>query len=152
MSHGERGFTLVIVLIALGILAAGAAVVVPAWAHDAKRAQQHDFARAGQAYADAIARFRNASPGTVKQWPHSIDDLLIDRRYLAPVRHLRKPYADPINNNLPFVEVRNLQGRLVGVRSGSDAPIVGVATGSSGQALPHVRRYSEWVFSVETSR
>ena len=68
MRSGERtarGFTYVWMLAALVIFSIGLAVVGPLWADQAKREREQDLLRVGQLYAQAIASYYAASPGSL---------------------------------------------------------------------------------------
>lgn len=52
----------------------------------------------GDQFRQAIARYYLMSPGTVKLYPASFEDLLKDLRFVSTQRHLRKIYRDPMTH------------------------------------------------------
>ena len=96
---------------------------------------------------NAIANYREASPGSDKQYPASLSSLLIDTRHVGTLRHLRKLYADPLNPNQAWGLMQNESGRIVGVYSiSSDPPLAQGAVVLDDRTLPASKRYSEWKF------
>lgn len=81
-----------------------------------KREKEQDWFFVGNQYKQAVASYYHQSPDGLKALPKNIDDLLLDRRFIAPVRHLRKAYHDPLTNQ-PWMLVKSLDDSLVGVRS-----------------------------------
>src|SRR5882672_3015905 len=84
---GQRGFTFVWVLMALAVFSVGLAVIGPRWADDARRERERELLRIGNLYAQAIAAFHAATPGSIKSYPTKLDNLVIDRM-LSTVRYL----------------------------------------------------------------
>jgi len=110
------GFTFIGLLIAvalLGLALAGSGVV---WHLEARRDKEQQLLFAGEQIRAAIARYRDASPGGNKQFPEHLEDLLQDRRFPMPVRHLRRLYRDPLTADGVWQVVRE-QGRIIGVVS-----------------------------------
>jgi type II secretory pathway pseudopilin PulG len=72
-------------------------------------------------YASAIKAYYNASPGTRKQYPESLEDLLLDKRQVTIKRHLRRLYADPMQPQVPASTAwdveRDVSGRIQAVYS-----------------------------------
>lgn len=145
--RGRNGFTFVAVLLLLALVSLGLAAVGPLWSQQARRDREQELLRIGALYAQAIARYRDVSPGSLKQYPTSLDDLLLDRRFVGTLRHLRKAYADPLDPGRPWGLVRNDAGRIVGVYSNSqEAPLAQAPVEREGVLLPAARRYSDWLF------
>ena len=143
----SRGFTYVWMLAAIAVLSAGLAVIGPSWADQARRERERDLLRIGAMYATAIAGYRAASPGSLKQYPATLEDLLADPRMVGTVRYMRRLYADPLDPSRPWGVVRDPAGRVQGVYSQSEAePFRIEALDLGSTSLPAARRYSDWKF------
>ncbi len=145
---GEAGYTLVTVLVLLAVCMLGLAVAGPLWSDATRREREQDLLRIGALYAQAIAEYRDASPGGLKQFPSRLEDLLIDTRFVGVARHMRTLYADPVNPGQPWGVVRDLDDRIIGVYSRSDnAPLAaGRPLQLRSLTLPPATRYSDWKF------
>jgi type II secretory pathway pseudopilin PulG len=147
------GFTLVWVLAAIAILSVGLAAIGPQWADQAQRAREQDLLRVGQLYAQALAHYRAVSPGSLKQYPSDLQQLLLDNRFVGTQRHLRKLYPDPLDPLRPWGLVRGPDGRILGVFSQSaDTPLRRESLDLEGLILPTTQRYDEWKFIARPPR
>ena len=145
---GQSGFAFVLVLFTLAALSIGLAVVGPAWSEQARREREQDLLRVGRLYAQALESYRNAAPGTLKQYPLRLEDLLEDRRFVGVRRHLRKLYADPMNAGQPWGLIRDTEGRVQGVYSRSEEPPLARRPIDLGVTLLEpAQRYSDWKFA-----
>lgn len=149
MRRGERqrGYSFVMALLLVALVSLGLGIAGPLWSQQAQRERERDLLRIGSLYAQAIASYRDASPGSLKQYPASLDALLLDTRFVGTMRHLRKAYPDPINPGQPWGLVRDEAGRIAGVYSLSDAvPIARGAVVLDDRTLPEAARYADWKF------
>ena len=89
-----------------------------------KREKEQDWLFVGQQYQRAIASYYEQSPNGLKSLPNSLEDLLLDKRYIKPVRHLRKLYTDPVNFNQAWQTILNAEGQITGVVSESQQAIL----------------------------
>jgi len=62
--------------------------------HAVQREKERDLLFVGNEYRKAIAGYYRGTPGAIKRYPQSLEDLLEDRRYPTPVRHSRR--AQPV--------------------------------------------------------
>lgn len=158
MSIGERGHSLIALLVLTALVVLAASVAGPTVAAQHQRELEARFGQIGRAYAEALARYRSLSPGAQATYPSSLEDLVLDRRFVGTVRHLRRLYPDPVAGGQPWVAVRDERGGIVGVRSQSRAvplatrPPPGArwlsdpsAHGPGGRAPA----YADWVFLAE---
>jgi type II secretory pathway pseudopilin PulG len=156
MPHGdralERGYSFVAVLVLLAIVALGLAAVGPIWSQDAQRERERELIRIGKTYASALSSYRAASPGSLKQFPASLDELLLDTRFFGAMRHMRKLYSDPVNPTKPWGLILDETGRIVGVRSLSEEmPLAGGLGQTLVPVQSSVRRYSELKFIARSN-
>lgn len=149
MRAGERGFAWVLVLVATAVLSLGLSAAGPRWADAERRAREAEWLRIGRCYAQALAQYRDRSPGAVRRYPQALEELLLDRRFVGTVRHLRRLYPDPLVPGAPWLEVRDAQGGIVGVRSRSVDPTSGRLLDADGRPLPQAARYADRIFSAE---
>lgn len=119
MRRGEAGYTFVAVLVLLAVCMLGLSVAGPLWSDAVKREREQELKRIGSLYATALQTYRDASPGSLKQYPQRLDALLLDNRYVGIRRHIRKLYADPTNPNEPWGLVLDEQQRIRGLYSTS---------------------------------
>lgn len=153
MRRGERqpparGFTYVWVLMTLAVLSVGLAALGPAWSDSVQREREAELLRIGALYAQAIAHYRDMSPGSAKTYPPNLEALLSDQsRFVGLQRHLRRLYADPMDPDKPWGLVRGDDGTIRGVYSTSDKPPFRREPIDLGVVqLPAARRYSDWRF------
>jgi type II secretory pathway pseudopilin PulG len=145
--RGHGGFTYVIVLALIAVLGIGLAALGPLFAEETRREREDELLRIGQLYAEAIARYYKASPGSARSFPPSLDVLLTDTRFVGTVRHLRTLYADPVGAGEPWGLVRAPDGGIRGVYSQSAlAPLRQAPVELGAVTLAPAARYSEWQF------
>ena len=87
--HGERGYVMVALLVALSVMSIMMSVALPAWNTRAKREKEAELIFRGLQYARAIGAYQrkygNAYPANV--------DVLVTEKFL------RKKFLDPITND-----------------------------------------------------
>lgn len=143
-----RGFTLVAVLLLLALTGLGLAAVGPLWAQDLQRERERELLRIGRLYAQALADYRDRSPGSVKQYPTSLDALVLDTRFIGVTRHLRRLYPDPLAPERPWGLQRDDSGAITGVYSQSTAaPLQQAALDLGVVELAAAARYADWKFA-----
>lgn len=173
MARRQGGFGYLLLLFAVALLGVGLAGAGMVWRTEAQRDKERELVFAGTQIMQAIASYYARSPGTVKQFPGSLQDLLEDRRFPFIVRHLRRLYRDPFTADGEW-EVLREGGRVVGVASRSvlqpigqppeQVEIAGASGGTSakdaapasatrrdggdaaGDAAPTPVRYRDWHF------
>lgn len=144
------GFTYVAMLFALAIFAVGLAAIGASWSATSHREKEEELLRIGQAYEHAIAEYYLMSPGSVKTYPRSLNELVEDRRFVGTVRHVRKIYPDPFTGNEKWGIVAVPDGGIAGVYSLSEKEtlrkqniVLRDGTAISGA------RYSDWKFTYQ---
>ena len=143
----QHGFTITAVLVAMLIVALSAQSVMTFASQQSQRERELDLLRVGQAYADAIGTFYESSPGNLKRWPRSFEDLIEDKRIVGLKRHLREIYADPITRLPNWGIVMSEDGGITGVYSVSESkPIRSAPVDLGAITLPAAGRYADWQF------
>lgn len=117
----QRGFTYLLLLFFIAATAAGLGAVGELWATSRQQEREIELLFAGSALRQAIGAYYQATPGPVKQYPASLENLLKDPRFPDTRRHLRQLYPDPMTGNAEWVLIKAPQGGIMGVASASEA-------------------------------
>jgi len=143
MSSGERqsGFTYLSALLMIGAMGAGLAAMGEIWSHARQREKEAELLWIGEQFRQAIGLYYHRSPGAVKRYPASLEDLLVDKRFPTVQRYLRKIYADPMTGRAEWSLVAAPEGGIMGVRS--------LATDAAINRRGSARTYAEWQFVYE---
>lgn len=118
------------------------------WRTANQRSAERELLFVGNEFRQAIADYYERTPGTVKRYPQSLEDLLRDRRHLQLLRHLRRLYRDPLTHRQDWGLVGAPDGGIMGVYS--LAP--GIPLKQAGFEAPEVSfngqdSYAGWQFS-----
>jgi hypothetical protein len=125
-------------------------VAGPVWSAQLKREKEQELLRVGAMYARALGSYRDASPGSLRQYPDRLEALLLDTRYVGVRRHLRMLYADPTNPGQPWGLMLDADKHIVGVYSLSrDVPVAPGPLDLGSVTLPPAQHYSDWKFTLE---
>ncbi len=112
----QTGLAYLAVLFLVAAIAVSMAVVSQNEDTKLKREKEQDWLYVGKQYERAIASYYQLSPNGLNELPNKVDDLLLDKRFVAPVHHLRKAYLDPLTNQ-HWVQLFNEENQLIGVVS-----------------------------------
>src|SRR4029453_6215729 len=88
----QGGFTYMAFLLFIALAGAGLAAYGELASHAVQREKEAELLFRGEQYRDAIASYYKKE----QRYPAKLADLLEDKRYPMPVRHLRRLYLDPI--------------------------------------------------------
>jgi type II secretory pathway pseudopilin PulG len=142
----QAGFTYMGLLMVIAIAGIGMAGVGIVWHQDAQREREKELLFIGQAYRNAIGSYYENSPSTAKQFPQSLQDLLLDTRFPTVKRHIRQLYADPFARDKDWNFVLQ-QGKITGVYSRSPLkPIKKAGLPPEFEAFDDAEKYEEWRF------
>jgi hypothetical protein len=148
-----QGYSFVVVLVLLALCMLGLSIAGPMWSQQARREREQDLLRIGNLYAQAIANYYHSSPGSVKQYPQRLEQLLADTRFVGMRRYLRTLYPDPIDTAQPWGLVLDSQQRIIGVYSRNEqSPIAEGALELGAVQLEPARRYSDWKFIAKVKK
>jgi len=142
--QGGAVYLFVIFAIAVsGVLLAGFGQV---WATAARREKEVQLLHVGNAYRQAIASYYAATPGEQKQFPQTLNDLLLDKRFPYVRRHLRHLYPDPMSGQANWGLIRE-QGRIVGVYSTDMRKPIKQGGFDAREKMPEkAENYQDWKF------
>lgn len=143
----QSGFTYLAILFAIAIVGVVLAATGINWSQTVQREKERELLFVGNQLRQAIALYYERSPGTVKQYPRTLNDLLKDERQLGIQRYLRKIYLDPMTRKADWgIEVAP-DGGVMGVHSISDAvPLKSASFDYADQSFEGATKYSGWVF------
>lgn len=145
----QHGFTYLGLLFAIAIMGAVLAAAGELWHTARQREKEAQLLFVGDAFRRAIGLYYERTPGTVKHFPKTLDDLLRDNRYLTVQRYLRQIYPDPMTGKPDWGLVRAPDGGIMGVHSKSgEKPLkVGNFETPEDRQFTGKTKYSEWVFA-----
>lgn len=144
----QFGFTYLGALFLLAIMATVLASTGSVWHTVQMREKERDLLFVGNQFRRAIQTYYEKTPGAVKQYPKTLEDMLKDSRYVTTQRHLRKLYHDPITVKPEWGLIEAPGGGILGVYSLSEeAPIKTGNFREADQAFAGQARYSDWKFS-----
>ena len=107
--------------------------------------QERRLVSAGNEIVTALEAYRAAAPGSAKELPHALEDLLHDPRMLADKGYLATLPVDPLTQKQDWGVIKNQAEQIIGVHSLSTARptwigrILSLQSGSS---------YADWKFMV----
>lgn len=142
------GFTymgLMMVIAISGIAMAGVGIV---WQQNMQREREKELLFIGEQYLHAIGSYYENSPNGIKQYPATLQDLLIDNRGPIIKHHIRKLYADPFTRRENW-ELIMLDSRVFGVHSRSELrPIKKTNFAMLYNGFSEASSYNDWRFFI----
>lgn len=140
------GVMFVIVLMGIGLAGAG-----QFWSLASQRDKETQLLWVGTQYVRALRTYHARSPGR-KTWPMTLDELLEDRRFPTPVRHLRRLYRDPLAPDAEWQLIRNSEGHIVGVHSqAAGVPLKQANFPLLWEDFAGVQSYAGWRFVADAA-
>lgn len=148
-SRRQAGFSYLFVLMLVALVGMGLAAAGSLWRTDAQRAREAELLFVGDQYREAIRSYYEFDPAQPRL-PQSVDDLLLDRRRLSPLRHLRRAWRDPLTGDA-LVLIRAADGGgILGVHSGSTAaPLKTAGFAPKDDAFTGAVRHADWRFEFK---
>ncbi|HEV3007641.1 MAG TPA: type II secretion system protein [Burkholderiales bacterium] len=145
MSAGSKqnGFTYLGILIFVAVSGAALAAFGELASHAGQREKEAELLFRGNAVQAAIASYYKKE----QRYPQSLEQLLEDKRFPMPVRHLRRLYTDPMTGAADWALVEAPGGGVMGVHSRSDA--APIKTGNfrlQNEGFETAERYTDWKF------
>ncbi|MET3109171.1 type II secretory pathway pseudopilin PulG [Oxalobacteraceae bacterium GrIS 2.11] len=121
INPGEAGFTYLTALFLVAILSLLTLTTVETWKTIEQREKEKELLFVGEQYRHAIGLYYELSPGSVKKYPATVNDLLQDKRATRLIRPLRQLFLDPMNSSPQWGIVEAPGGGIMGVFSLSTA-------------------------------
>lgn len=141
------GFTYVGLLFLVAIMGIVMATAATLWSFVQQREKERELLFVGNQFRRAIGLYYERTPGTVKKYPQSLEDLLLDKRFIIPQRYLRQIYRDPMTGSKDWGLVMAPEGGIMGIYSPSQAATI--KRGSFryvDRLLEGQGTYAEWKF------
>lgn len=140
------GFTYIGLLIMIAISGIALAGVGIVWHQDTQREREKELLFIGEEYRKAIGSYYENSPSDAKQFPKTLNDLILDSRFPGIKRHIRKLYVDPMLREEPW-GIALQQGQIIGIYSVSkQSPIKKTRFPVQFEAFSMAEEYSDWKF------
>lgn len=130
-------------LILLALMGAGLAAFTELTSFTVQREKEAELLFRGNQYREAIKTYYRKD----KTYPKALTELVEDKRFPTPARHLRKLYADPMTGQPDWAIVEAPGGGIMGVHSKSEA--APIKTGNfhlADKTFAHAARYADWQF------
>lgn len=144
----QQGFTYLGLLFIIALMGATLALTGVVWHAAQKREKERQLLFVGNQFRQAIEAYYKHSPGSVKQFPKELSDLLKDSRQLVTQRYLRRVYTDPVTGKTEWGLVKTSDNRIMGVFSVSeDEPVKQTNFREADKEFEGKMRYSEWRFA-----
>jgi type II secretory pathway pseudopilin PulG len=129
-------------------LGVGIAVTAISWQTASQREKERELLFIGSEFREAIALYYHRSPGSIKEYPKDLNDLLKDSRYPVTQRYLRRIYRDPMTGLAQWGTIPALGGGIMGVHSLSkEAPIKKAGFTESQKEFSEAGSYADWKFA-----
>ena len=140
----QKGFTLLGLLLGVGVMGAGLAAYGQMYSHEAQREKEAELIFRGNQYRLAIESYYRKE----QTYPKSLAELLLDHRYPTAVRHLRRLYPDPMTGRAEWGLMETPDGAgIMGVHSLSeDQPIKSGNFTLANQHFAEAKSYKDWQF------
>ena len=151
MRNRTQGFTYLGLLFAIVLLGIVLSITGVVWHTQMRREKEQELLFVGEQYRQALSSYHAVLVNGQGKLPNSLDELLEDRRFPMPVRHLRKRYVDPVTNSPEWGLVRIGDG-IAGVFSlSTEAPLKMAGFGTCCTDFDNARGYADWKFSTSPS-
>lgn len=145
----QQGVTYLWMLFLVFLLGLGMGKSLEVYSTLVQREKEAELLYVGGLYREAVRQYYLSSPGGVKRYPASLEDLLQDRRYPVMRRYLRRLYPDPVTG-AAFMPVLAAEGGIRGVRSGGTGrPLRQAGFGAAEAGFERAVSYGDWVFAAE---
>lgn len=117
--RSPAGFTYVGLLIAIVFFGVGSVGAARVLASSERAEREAELLFVGNQFRQAIGSYYNTSPGAPR-YPERLENLLLDPRFPAIRRHLRKIHIDPITGKAEWGLIKAPEGGIMGVHSLSE--------------------------------
>lgn len=143
----QAGFTYMGLLMIVAIAGIGMAGVGIVWHQESQREREKELLFIGDEYRKAIGSYYENSPSGTKQYPQTLQELVLDKRFPNIKRHIRQLYADPFAKNNQSWNLVLEQGQIRGVYSTAELkPIKKFGFANVDESFSEAATYSDWRF------
>ncbi|MCB5190621.1 type II secretion system GspH family protein [Methylobacillus arboreus] len=142
----QQGFTYIGLLMMIAISGIGLAALGEAWHTASQREKERELLFAGEQISKAISRYYQQTSSPIKEYPPTLEALLLDKRGPKPQHHLRRIYIDPMTASREWGLLQD-KGRIVGVFSRSHGrPFKQDGFDEVYQGFAGAESYEDWQF------
>lgn len=143
----EEGFTYLWLLFLVAFMGLGLTVAAAIDSTVLQREREKELLSIGRQFRVAIERYYETHlPGSNREYPASLDNLLQDNRVPGIRRHLRRVFVDPMTGKAEWGLV-SVGGRIVGVHSLSEKmPIKQDGFEAEDIDFRGKQKYADWAF------
>lgn len=143
----QKGFTYVWIMFVVALIGITLAAGGQVWRTKAKREKEKELMFAGDQFRQAIGSYYESSPEIPRRYPDSLEKLLLDNRFPAVKRHLRKIYFDPMTGSDEWGLIRQPGIGIVGVYSlSTQAPLKKTNFHARDASFKGAESYRDWKF------
>jgi type II secretory pathway pseudopilin PulG len=143
----SQGFTYIGVMFAVAILGTTLAVIGAIWKTIQQREDEVELLFIGNQFRNAIMQYYERTPSANKEYPKSLNQLVLDDRFPIAQKYLRKIYHDPITRTTSWGLVMTPDGRIKGVYSVSNKePKKIKGFDEKFKDLEGAKHYHDWKF------
>ena len=147
----NQGFTYLGALFLVMLLGLMLAAAFQTWSLANQRARERELLWIGTQYARALQAYYVQSPGK-RQYPLKLEELIEDKRFPAPRRHLRRLYPDPVTRSDEWGIIKTPDNRIAGIYSKSEAePWKKARFPLRWEDFTDKKKYSEWRFVADAA-
>lgn len=152
-ARGESGFTYVGVLLLVAVVGIWLAATGTVWHLEVQREKERELLYIGNQFRDALDRYAASTVGSARRFPRRLEDLVLDERFAAKRRHLRRIYRDPMTGREEWGVIRTGDGQIIGVHSlSTEVPVKRANFALRDLAFTSKANYAQWVFMAKTAR
>ena len=149
--NSSEGFTYIGLLLLIAITGIALSVAGISWQYQVRSEKEQQLLFVGNQFRNAIDKYYISSPGDLKVYPLTLNDLLEDKRMPNVVRHLRQIYLDPMTGKSDWI-LQIEQGRIIGIHSRSSlAPFKIAGFNEADAKFSEAKTYQQWVFKTANS-
>ncbi|MCA3176739.1 MAG: type II secretion system protein [Burkholderiales bacterium] len=151
LNQYQFGFSYLWVLLLVALMGVALDIVIEIDTTLSQRDKEKSLIATGRQFQRAIASYyETQQAGGKKEYPSSLEDLLLDPRYPNVKRHLRKVFVDPITGKADWGVIR-VGGRIVAIHSLSQSkPIKQENFEPEFGHFQNAQKYSDWIFAYPT--
>jgi type II secretory pathway pseudopilin PulG len=133
----------------IALMGAGLALAGQVWHASLQREREKELLFAGDQIRTAIASYYQGTPGGIRKFPATLEELLEDRRYPTVKRHLRRLYRDPLTGAAQWGLIEAPSGGIMGVYSlSSSTPRKLTGFRSRDAEFENAASFADWKFIV----
>ncbi len=133
-------------LAAIVILGVAVQTITVSASHEIRKDREAGLIFRGVAYRNAIKSYYLAGKPR-RTYPRELDQLLQDRRFPTPKKHIRALYSDPLGGGKEWTLISASDGGFRGVASQSRREPIKKANFPPGlEPFEEARTYADWIF------